>query len=276
VEVPGISAERTAALAAGATKLVYGDYAIRNGTLTARMTVEDELTGKMTVTPLVSAPPSEIVSAASGLAREISAQAKPYSTSNPLVVETHVKAFEHITNPDTIADLQQAIAADPNFGPSYRQLAEAQLQQKDVEGAKETLARGLARGNQIPAVERALLQVEDANLLNDADLRLQALRTLATADPYDPDAWQNVAAASMAAHRYPQAVEAFRKALAIQPGDANLWNQLGYAAAYAGDAATANDAIERYQQLAPDTPNPLDSLGDVNLIAGRLPPAQEM
>ena len=276
VETPGISAERTAALAAGATKIVYGDYDIRNGTLGARITVEDELTGKMTVLPAVSAPPSDIVTAASGLAREISAQAKPYSTSNPLVVETHAKAFENISGPDMVGDLQKAIAADPNFAPSYRQLAELQLQQKDLAGAQETLAHGLARGNQIPAAERALLEIADANLRNDAGLRLQGLQSLAAADPYDPDAWQNLAVASVASHRYAQAVEAFRKALAIQPGDANLWNQLGYAAAYAGDAAAANEALAHYQQLAPNTPNPLDSLGDVNLIAGRLQQAQEM
>jgi tetratricopeptide (TPR) repeat protein len=88
--------------------------------------------------------------------------------------------------------------------------------------------------------------------------------------------WRELASADVAAHRYPHAAEAYRKAAAIQPDDGNLWNQLGYAAAYAGDAAAATDAIGRYRKLAPDSPNPLDSLGDVNLIAGHLAQAQEI
>jgi tetratricopeptide (TPR) repeat protein len=276
VAAPGISAERAAALAAGATKIAFGEYAIRGARLAARMTVEDEFTGRMTVLEPVSAPPGDIVSAASGLAREISARAKPYSTKNPFVVETHVKAFEHLGNADTAEDLQKAIAADPNFGPAYRQLAQIKIQQKDIPGAKEILARGLARGNQMSDVERALLQLEDANLRNDSRLRVEALTSLTAADPHNPEAWQELAAASVASHRYQQAVDAFLKAAALQPDDANVWNQLGYAAAYAGDAGAAADAIERYRQLAPDSANPLDSLGDVNLIAGRLPQAQEI
>jgi tetratricopeptide (TPR) repeat protein len=273
-EAPGISAERTAALEAGATEVVFGQYSVRNGTLTARMTLEDELTGRMTVLPAISVPAGDVISAASELAREISNQSKPYSTKNPLVVEAHVKAFEHSASPEIAADLEKAIAADPNFGPSYRQLAEVQAQQKDIPGAQATLARGIARGDRIPPMERALMQIQDANLRNDAALRLKGLAALSAADTGDPDVWQNLGLANVASHLYPQAVEAFKKAAALQPGDGNLWNQLGYAAVYAGDTATATDAIEHYRRLAPTAPNPLDSLADIDFIAGQLPQAE--
>jgi tetratricopeptide (TPR) repeat protein len=273
--VPGISAERTAALSAGATRIVFGQYSIRGGMLEARMTVEDEITGQMTVLPAVSAPPQDVVAAASSLARQISDGAKPYATSNPLVVETHVKAFEMLSSPDMADQLEKAIAADPDFGPSYRQLAQVKLQQKDVAGAEDVLARGLARGSAIPPAERALMQLEHAGLLRDPQQRLQALTGLAAAAPHDPEVWQDLAAAEVAAHRYSEAAAAYRKATAILPEDGNLWNQLGYAAAYAGDAAGAVDAIEHYRRLAPDSPNPLDSLGDVHLIAGQLSQAQD-
>ena len=276
VAAPGISAERTAALGAGATKIVFGDYAIRGGKLAARMTIEEEPTGKMTVLDPVVAPPGDIVAAASGLARQISARAKPYATGNPFVVETHVKAFEHLGSPDMAEGLEKAIADDPNFGPSYRQLAQIKIQQKDLPGAEDILARGLARGDAISGTERALLQLEDANLRNDSARRFAALKSLAAADPNNPDAWQELAAASVAGHQYAQAVGAFRKAAAMQPDDANVWNQLAYSAAYAGDAGGAIEAAGHYRQLAPDTANPLDSLGDVNLISGKLAQAQEI
>ena len=275
VTVPGISAERTAALAAGATKIVFGQYAIRGGTLEARMTVEDELTGKMTVLNPVSAPPAGIVSAASTLARQISARITPYGTKNPLVVQAHVQAFEHLDSPDMADELEKAIAADPNFGPSYRQLAQLKIQQRDIAGAEDALRRGLALGDSLPASERAMMQLQDATLRNDSNLRLQALTSLAAADPYNADAWQELGAVEVATHRYSPAVDAFRKATDVQPDDGNLWNQLGYAAAYAGDAATATSSIERYRKLLPQSPNPVDSLGDVHLILGHLPQAEE-
>ena len=272
---PGISSERTAALAAGATKIVYGQYTVRGGTLDAQVTVEDELTGKMTVLEPVSAPPADIVSAASALAGRISTHITPYGTRNPLVVEAYVNALEGLGGAGVVQSLQGAIAADPNFGPTYRQLAQIEARQNDLAGARDLLAQALARGNSIPDSERARIQLESANLRNDPAARLDALAALANAELYDPETWRELATACMAAHRYPRAVEAYRKSVAIQPNDANSWNQLGYAAAYAGDAATANSAIESYRKLLPDSPNPLDSLGDVNLIAGHLSQAEE-
>jgi tetratricopeptide (TPR) repeat protein len=271
---PGISAERAAALGMGATEVVFGQYAVRGGTLEARMTVEDELTGKMTALNPVSASAEDIVSLGSDLARQLTPHTVPYGTKNPLVVEAHVKAFEHFSAPELPEDLEKAIGADPNFGPTYRELAQIKIQQKDRAGAEDVFGRGLASG--IPSAERALIQLEKANLRNDPKARREALTALSTAAPYDPEVWHDLGAAAMATHRYSEALAAYRKAVAIQPNDINFWNQLGYAAAYSGDAAVATDAIEHYRILQPDSPNPLDTLGDVNLILGRLSQAEQI
>jgi tetratricopeptide (TPR) repeat protein len=74
--------------------------------------------------------------------------------------------------------------------------------------------------------------------------------------------------------QYQQASAAYNRALAIEPTDASLWNQLGYAAAYAGDTDGAVSALRRYQALRPADPNPLDSLGEVHVMAGRLKEAE--
>ena len=273
VAAPGVSAERTAALASGATKIAFGQYTVRGGMLEARMTVEDEITGTLTVLDPVSAPAADIVSVASGLARQISAQATPYPTKNPLVVETHVKAFEHIDTPGIEDELNKAIAADPNFGPAYRELAQLKVQHRDLAGALEVLGRGLA--SQAPAADKALIQLEAATLRNDPNARREAMAALSKTDPNDPEVWRDLGVAAMAAHRYPQAVEAYRRTVAIQPDDGNFWNQLGYAAAYSGDTATATNAIGRYRQLLPESPNPVDSAGDIDFIAGHLRPAED-
>jgi len=272
---PGISAERTAALAAGATRVIYGQYAVRAGTLEARMTVEDTLTGKMNVLNTVSTPAAETAPAASALALQISPHIVPYGTRNPQVIEAYVHALEDRGKAGVMEDLEKAIATDPNFGPAYRQVAQFKVERGDLAGALALLDKALARGNSIPDAERALVQLQAADLRDDAAARLAALAAIAKADPKDPRKWRELAAAFSITHRYPQAVEAYRKVLAIQPDDAESWNQLGYAAAYAGDAATARSALDRYRKLQPASPNPLDSLGDVSLIGGHLSEAEE-
>ncbi len=276
VNAPGISSERTAALAEGATKIVYGQYQVRGGTVEVQVTVEDELTGKMTVLNPVAAPVADLVPAASDLARQISPRAKPYGTKNAAVVETYVGAMEHLDGSDELAErLQQAFAAYPDFGPTYRQLAKWKARKNDTSGALEVLSRALARGGAMPETERARIQLEEAALRNDAAARMEGLTAVAKAEPYDPQTWQDLGAANMGAHRYPQAAEAYGKVLALQPDAAEIWNLQAYALAQSGDVPAALKSLERYQTLAPNTPNPLDSLGDVNLMGGHLREAEE-
>ncbi len=47
VSAPGISTERTEALAAGANRVGYGDYSVRGGRLSARLSIEDAHTGRI-------------------------------------------------------------------------------------------------------------------------------------------------------------------------------------------------------------------------------------
>lgn len=274
VTAPGVSAERTAAAVSGAARIGYGQYFVRHGVLQAQLTIEDTLTGQVTTIGPLSMPAADLVAEASALALRISPRITPYGTRNPLVVQAHVDAMEHGETPQMAEELQKAIAADPNFGPSYQQLAQYKVQQKDVEGALALLNDALARGNTVGNAERARIQLQSAILRNDIPGRLEALTALAQADPSDPQTWRDMGVLAMATHQYPRAVDAYRKLLALQPADADGWNTLGYAAAYAGDVTTALDAIKNYQKLAGNSPNPLDSLGDVNLIVGRLGDAE--
>ena len=75
-------------------------------------------------------------------------------------------------------------------------------------------------------------------------------------------------------HDYRQAQQAYQKASDLEPEDIALLNLTGYAAGQAGDLDTAMSALRRYAALRPNEPNPLDSMGDVQLSAGRLADAE--
>ena len=272
--VPGISAEQSLALASGATRLGYGEYSVGGGRLSARLTIEDPRTGK--TIQVVSAAAGDVFAVASELARQISSRLAPYGTSSAPALKAYMAAEEPATTADTAQSLERAIAADPDFGPPYRLLAQLKTQQQDRAAAEALLGQALARAGAMPPAERARLELEAAGLHSDSAARASALTTLVALDPNDPAAWRSLAESRMSSRRYPQAVEAYRRALEVEPEDVNALNQLGYAAAYAGNPDTGLDALRRYQALRPAEANPLDSQGDVNLLAGRLGQAESL
>jgi len=271
---PGISAERSLALAAEANRIGYGDYSVRAGRLEVRLTIEDPQTNKMTQGISVSAPAANPVEAATDLARQISTQAVPYLTRNAAVIQAYVAALESPEITKSAEQLEQAVARDPGFAPAYSRLAQVKLQQRDLAGAQAILDQGLAHGSAMPEIERTKLALDRARLGGDAAAAERCLADLARLAPNDPEQWAVIAQTAMNHHHYAQAMEAYEKAASIEPEDVNLLNQLGYAAAYAGDLNTSVQALTRYENLRPSETNPLDSLGDANLLLGRLKEAE--
>ena len=270
ISAPGISAESSQALAAGATLLAYGDYTVRHGKLEVRLTIEDSRTFKATKVIGVSAPAGDVLGAGAALARDVSSRAVPYGTRNPQALEAYVRALEGSDVTVMEVGLGVAIAADPDFVSPYRLLAQIKAQRQDRSGAVATLDQALARGNAIPELERARLALESAELTGNPDARLSALSQLVKLDSGDSNAWRALGDSLMNRHEYRQAQQSYRKASDLEPEDIALLNAMGYAAGQAGDVDGAMSALRRYAALRPNDANPLDSMGDIHLIAGHL------
>jgi Flp pilus assembly protein TadD len=277
ISSPGISSESAQALAAGATQVAYGQYTVRNGKLEAQLTLEDARGSLPKTTRVISvaAPAGDVLSAATAIARQISPKIGPYGTRNPQALAAYVRALEAGDPTVMEVGLNVAIAADPDFAPPYRLLSEVKLQRQDRAGARATIEQALARGNSIPEVEHARLEVMAAELGGNTEARLKALTKLVQLDGSDTGALRALADAALSRHDGRTAMQAYQKALLLEPEDAILLNSAGYAAAQAGDLEGAMKALRRYQSLRPNEANPLDSMGDANLVAGRLAEAED-
>jgi Tfp pilus assembly protein PilF len=276
ISAPGISAERADALAAGANRLGYGEYSVRAGRLYARLSIEDAHTGRMAKVITVSTGANDVLGAATDFARQFGARLAPYPTRNLDCLRAYAEALESHNASDTAASLDRALAADPNFGPPYRMLAQLDAQRGDRAGAIAELDRALARGDAIAPIERARIAVEAAGLSGDSAARMQALAALAKLEPANPRTWQTLAETAMSRHDYRQAEDAYRRALEQESESATLLNELGYTAAYAGDFDAGFAALHHYQQLRPNDANVLDSLGDLNYLSGHLREAEDL
>ncbi|HEV3198782.1 MAG TPA: hypothetical protein VGZ73_12770 [Bryobacteraceae bacterium] len=275
ISAPGISAERGLALASGASQIGYGNYAVRGGRLEAQLTVEDPRTGKTIRVVVSSAAAGDVVGAATGLARQIARQTRTYGTMSSRALKAWMVALESGDATVTGQSLEEAIAADPDFGPPYRLLAQWKLQRQDRAGALSLLDQALARDG-MALEERARTELEAANLRDDAAGRQRALEALVKLEPRDGPTWRSLGDAALTRRNYTLAIQAYQKSLELEPENASTWNQLGYAEAYAGDLSEALGALRHYQSMRPADSDPLDSQGDVNLLLGHLHEAEDL
>ena len=274
VSAPGVSAEQSDAIAAGAGRIGYGSYRVANGKLEARLVVEDAANMKAVRVYSATAGAGDLLGAATALARQVSDRAGRYGTSSQQAVMGYASAIEAADTAAAEAQAGLAISADPDYAAPYLVLAQIKAAQ-DRAGAVALLEGALARPGIAPS-GRARLQIAAARLRSQPEALQQGLAELARLEPADSDNWKSLAETASARRDFRQAMTAWQKALAIEPTDVNALNQLAYAAAYAGDLPAATDALRRYAVLEPRDANALDSLGDVNLISGRLKEAEDL
>jgi tetratricopeptide (TPR) repeat protein len=272
---PGISAEPTEALAAGANQILYGYFSVVNGMLRVTAVQEDGATRKMVLVISASVPVGDgIFPVAEALARQLG-PAHPFGTRNVSALCDYVEALESPDPTTAMRSFAEAATADPDFGRAYVMWLDAALAQRNGAEAERAIAQSRAHAGRFTAMDRARLDLGAAALHGDFKARQQALETLASLDPADPNNHRALAQTLMSTRHYDGAIVEFRRALTLRPEDPLALNSMGYAAAFSGDLPTAIRVLRGYEQLRPNEPNPLDSLGDVHFALGHYSEAEQ-
>ena len=163
---PGISAERTQAVLAGANRLVYGQYEVRGARLEIQIAVEDPSVNRTVRVLTAGGSAGDVIAAAGEAAKQIHPGARPYVTRSQTAVRNWVGGMEDgpARAPEALA---VAIAADPRFAAPYFMLAQLNLARQDRAGAERILTEGLAHADGMPAADRARLELEASLLRGD-------------------------------------------------------------------------------------------------------------
>jgi tetratricopeptide (TPR) repeat protein/TolB-like protein len=273
---PGISAERTAALLSGATRILYGRISRSGGNLrldaalfdTARQKIDRTLTSRASES-------GSIIRLADSLARDLQSPVRPFGTQNPEALRRYCAGLETTDAAAAAQFYSRAVAEDPNFGEPYVAWAQVSASQRNQAETERILALAAARGAAISELARARLAAIAAGLSGDPAAEARSLDALARLSPADNVLRRQLAQAHLNARNYTAAADTLKKALAIEPNDAALLNQLGYAEMYAGNLTGATSALNEYARLRPDDPNALDSLGDVHFYLGQFTQAEK-
>jgi tetratricopeptide (TPR) repeat protein len=273
--VPGISAEFPGALVAGANGIVYGDFSVVDGTLHATATEEDLAAHKMLRVASASGPVSGgVFPVAESLARQFGGT-HPFGTHDTPALHAYVDALEAPDPAAASQDFARATAAAPDFGRAYVLWLDAALAQRNRAQADRVIGLARARQSNLSALDRANLDFGAAVLHGDYAAQIEALRSLTQQDPADPYHHRALAQSLMNIRDYEGAIVEFRRGLSLRPDDAVALNSMGYAAAFSGDLPTAIRVLRGYEQLRPNEPNPLDSLGDVHFALGHFGEAEQ-
>ena len=252
------------AYTARAGRVVHGYLTARGGALRLAMTVEDLTTHKVVAAPEASGEIPRQLVVIDTVARRLAPGARPFSTNDFHALHFYTEGTQN----SDIALLEKAIAADPNFGLAYVAVASLLVNQGHRQPAQDVLRRGLERGAEMAPSERAQLKFADATMKQDPGARAAAAAELAGTLPSDAAAAASAGQIAMLARQYRSAVEWYGRALKLEPQNAELWNQLGYAEAYNRNLEGASSALLEYGRRTPGNPNGFDSLGEVHYLLG--------
>ncbi len=188
-----------------------------------------------------------------GAAAEHFGAACALEPGNPFYLHNYGEALRQLgRNHDAEVNFRKVIALAPGFIPAYDSLIPL-LQAAH----RQALQRTDAVRSGALARELAILSSNQGNAWLDAHDLKQALecyrRSIAVDQGY-VTAWSNLANALRSAGKNCEAEEAGRKAIGLDPGFAPAWNNLGNALAEQGRLDEASACFDRALALKPDFP----------------------
>ncbi len=263
---------RAEADAAGATRQVECLVTESSGEAQVRFFIYSQAPGRILAEGRVSAPEGDPPALLAQLGASLaSALGSPGAGGSP-AFHNAASAREFaaaLLNPAAAeARLEAAAAADEACGWCWLAWAETSLRPADPSRALAVLERSRKAEAKVDPVSRARLELIESELRPNPRQRLSALERLAAALPADAAVQGQLAESLVAERQFDRAATVYRRAIRIQPARSDLWNSLAYGLAYAGRYAEARQALAQYAGLDSGSPNPLDSAGEVALMAG--------
>jgi tetratricopeptide (TPR) repeat protein len=258
----------SAAHSTDATRAVQGYFFESNGKIGFHVTLEDLRSTKTVDSFELDGPVADgVLPLVNGLAAKLSPAARPFSTSKEEAFRDYGQALNAPDRPSVLRALEAATAADPGFSSAYLTWAKVLANAGDRDRALKVLTA--AKNAHPNAIDAAELEYVLSTVSSDANAREKALEILARDAPPNYARLKELADLRFSGRKFSDAARSFEAAAKLSGEDPEIWNQLGYAYAFAQDLPGARRALEAYRRaLGPGDANALDSLGEVSFYLG--------
>jgi tetratricopeptide (TPR) repeat protein len=193
----------------------------------------------------------------------------PITTTSKEAREEYLKGrdlVERLRATDARAHFHKAAAADREFALAQLGLANSANSAKDFFAALE---KATALAGKASEGERHMILGLDAGVRADTAAQKKHFQELVAAYPRDERALNLLGAYHFGRQEYEDAIAAYQKAIAINPGFSQPYNQMGYAYRFINRNDEAEKAFKKYIELIPDDPNPYDSYAELLMKTGR-------
>ncbi len=192
----------------------------------------------------------------------------PVTTANPQAAklfEEGMRLRENVRIEDSAAKWRETVKADPDFAQAWAYLGWVTRDPGEEKMAREK-AKALA-GKTTPG-EQLLIKWMTSRQENDFVTAIAAMNDLMAMYPHDKRLAFMAGRWLFFQNRYDDSVKYLERALARDPNYIAGLNSIAYAYSAERKYDKAIAALNKYAKLAPKEPNPQDSLGEINRLAG--------
>lgn len=200
----------------------------------------------------------------------------PITTNSQEALQDFLKGrqlFENLLAQESLKYFEQAINKDPNFAFARLYYANAQPTPK---GFFNEFDKALALVDKVSDGERMwILGVQSA--VNGMPLKQREFfQKLCEAYPNDERAHGLLGNHYFGQQMYKEAIDEYEKAIQINAGYPQVYNQLGYSNRQLGNYGEAEKAFTKYIELIPNDPNPYDSQAELKMKMGQFEASIEL
>ncbi len=246
---------------------ILKEESVEGKDLEAIFTMVDNLTLKIKNTLAVSLEERELARSIADLSTS-SLEAWRYYTAG---IDFIQKAMIN----DGIAQLEKAVAADPGFIDAYYYLCLRLFSQGERKKAAQYFDKLQAlRSTAMPKQQYQIDRLAGI-VYGDARKTIEASKQWLQNNPDDIEAYFNLGDICFGLQNYDEALRYYKAILEIDPSYKLAYNQIGYSYARKCDLANAVATMNQYKTIAPDEPNPFDSMGEIYLNHGDYKQAEQ-
>jgi tetratricopeptide (TPR) repeat protein len=167
---------------------------------------------------------------------------------------------------ESLEQFDKAIADDPDFASAELARANSSATTKDF---FDHLNKAVSLADKVSEGEKLLILANQAAANGDTTKQKDYLEKLLVQYPNDERAQFNLGVYCFGQQDMDEAVDHFKRTIALDPNYSPVYNMIGYAYRQQGNYSGAEQAFKKYVELLPNDPNPYDSYGELLLKMGR-------
>lgn len=272
--------------------LIVGSFSTADGMVTVNARILDAESGQLIAESSVSGSDwlTTVDDVTAAVLENLDVEPSDNQSDDPIGqhFSNSLEAIEHYTSGEVaievnndfqkgIAELQSAVALDPEFAEASGVLSIAHYLNSDIEAARATASQALKNGYRLSETSKFVLKANRYIFDGEFERGLRVIEIWTRVQPNSTDALATLAQVSTlrgTAESLQAASDAYDRLLELDPNDYGVYRRKAEVEQQRGDFAAAADYLQTFLEYEPDSGGAHLQLADVYQALGDLEAAQ--